>query len=380
MMVKRRTVLWGLLGGAILGCRPRNFSPLRVKLLTRSVPSQVLKAFSRETPSQFDAEPTLTDIYQQLQWWQSQTSPHPPLWRRLFSLGQGDAAQETPVQGSPVTVNTHLVTLSDPWLEQAIRQQLIQPLPDFAPAERLPEPWQRLLRRDQQGQPTARGDLWGVPYRTQGLMMAYQKPMFKNKTVIKWADLWRPELQGRIAMLDHPRLVTAVVLKALEYSVNDESALTEEKVQEQLASLYRQVRVFDSEAYLKALVNEDVWLAVGWSGDILATLVRYRRLGAAYPQEGSVLTSDLWVSPVNADLPPSVQAWMEFCWQPPIATQISVSSYGLSPLFFLPGAKVPEKLSQDLYQMPDNSEVLLPLSESGQNTLTDLFNAEVFRE
>ena len=374
-MVKRRTVLWGLLGGAIAGCRPRNFSPLRVKLLTRSVPSQVLKAFSRETPSQFDAESKLIDIYQQLQWWQSQTSPQPPLWRRLFPLGQRDAAQEATPK-----VDTHLVTLSDPWLEQAIRQQLIQPLPEFAPAERLPEPWQRLLRRDLQGQSTARGDLWGVPYRTQGLMMAYQKPMFKHKAVVKWADLWRPELEGRIAMLNHPRLVAAVVLKALEYSVNDEAALTDERVQEQLASLYRQVRVFDSDAYLKALVNEDVWLAVGWSGDILATLVRYSRLGAAYPQEGSVLTSDLWVSPVDADLPPSVQAWMDFCWQPSIATQISVSSYGVSPLFFLPGAKVPEKLPQDLWQMPDNSEVLLPLSESGQNALTDLFNAAVFRE
>lgn len=374
-MVKRRTVLWGLLGGAIAGCRPQNFSPLRVKLLTRSVPAQVLKAFSRETPSQFDAESTLVDIYQQLQWWQAQTSPQPPLWRRLLSSQQGDTAEKATPK-----VDTHLVTLSDPWLEQAIRQRLIQPLPDFAPAERLPEPWQRLLRRDQQGQSTARGDLWAVPYRTQGLMMAYQKPMFKHKAINKWADLWRPELEGRIAMLNHPRLVTAVVLKALGYSVNDESALTEEKVQEQLAGFYRQVKVFDSDAYLKALVNEDVWLAVGWSGDILATLVRYRRLGAAYPQEGSVLTSDLWVSPADADLPPSIQAWMDFCWQPPIATQISVSSHGLSPLFFLPGAKVPEQLPEDLWQMPDNSEVLLPLSERGQNALTELFNADVFRE
>ena len=153
-MVKRRTVLWGLLGAAISGCHPRNFSPLKVKLLTRSVPSQVLKAFSRDIPSKFDAEPSLVNIYQQLQGWHTQTAPPSPLWKRLIPWGKGNSDQSDIPK-----VETHLVTLSDPWLEPAIRQKLIQPLPDFAPAEQLSADWQRLLRRDQQGQSTANGTL-----------------------------------------------------------------------------------------------------------------------------------------------------------------------------------------------------------------------------
>ena len=378
-MVKRRTVLWGLSAAAIAGCRPGNSSPLKVKLLARSVPSQVLKAFSRETPSRFDAEPTLIDIYQQMQQWQAQTSPTPPpLWKRLLAIDS-----DSSLQGTSPKVDTSLVTLSDPWLEHAIRQNLIQPLPDFAPVERLPEPWQRLLRRDRQGQSTAGGDLWAVPYRTQGLMIAYQKPIFKaadTKAITKWADLWRPELTGRIAMPDQPRLAVAIVLKALGYSVNDEEALTQDDVQEQLIALYRQVKVFDSQAYLKALVNEDVWLAVGWSGDILATLVRYRKLMAVYPQEGSVLTNDLWVAPVDAAITSAAQAWMDFCWQLPIATQISVSSYGVSPVFFSPDVNIPESLSPQTFLMPEQGEVLLPLSDRGKTVLTELFNAETFLE
>ena len=211
--------------------------------------------------------------------------------------------------------------------------------------------------------------------------MAYQKPILKrHKAPTKWADLWRPELEGRIAMPNHPRLVAAVVLKTLGFSVNDETALMDERVKEQLTALYRQVKFFNSEAHLKALVNEDVWVAVGWSGDILATLVRYRRLGSVYPQEGSVLTSDLWVSPATAPTTDAAQAWMEFCWQRPIATQISVSSYGVSPLFFSPNGQVPEQLPQALGQMIDTGEVLLPLSERGKNALAELFKADVFRE
>lgn len=378
-MVKRRTLLWGLLGVAIASCRPGSSSSLKIKLLARSVPSQVLKAFNRATPTDFDAASSLADIYQQLQQWQSPQPAVDSLWRRLLSMGASDT-EESATQ----SVDTQLVTLSDPWLDNAIRQQLIQPLPELAFVELLPESWQQLLRRDQSGNPTAIGALWAVPYRVQGLMIAYQKPMFQSnantKPITKWADLWRPELAGRIAMPNQPRLAAAIVLKALGYSVNDESALAQDDVQEQLLALYRQVRVFDSEAYLKALVNEDVWLAVGWSGDILATLVRYRRLGAVHPQEGTVLTTDLWVVPANADMTETAQAWMEYCWQPPIATQISVSTYGLSPLFFVPGANVPEQLPQQPLLMPDHSEVLLPLSSSAQTVLSNLFNADALRE
>lgn len=375
-MVKRRTVLWGLLGAAISGCRAQGSAPLRVKFLSRSIPSQVLKAFDRQTHTQFEAATSLVDIYQQLQWWEAQNAPPPPLWQRWLSWGESTSSPP-----ETYSVDTSLVTLSDPWLDHAIRQKLIQPLPGFAPAASLPEPWQRLLRRDQQGQSTAQGDLWGVPYRTQGLMMAYQKAIFNHTKIIsKWADLWRPELKGRIAMPNHPRLIIAIVLKALGYSANDESVLSQDDVKEQLLALYRQVRVFDSQAHLKALVNEDVWLTVGWSGDILATLVRYRRLGAVYPQEGTVLTSDLWVSPVDSELKDDAQSWLKFCWQPDIATQISLSSYGLSPLFFLPGASIPEQLPIQTQQLPEGGEVLLPLSSRAQADLEILFSVDAHPE
>ncbi|MBT9313287.1 extracellular solute-binding protein [Leptothoe kymatousa] len=370
-MVKRRTVLWGCLGLAIASCRPQTSFPLRIKFLARSLPSRVLKVFDQTTPTQFEASTSLLDIYRQLQWWQSRKAPLPPLWRRWFPAAPAEAVADT------YRVDTNLVTLGDPWLDHAIRQKLIQPLSEFAPLESLPEPWQRLLRRDRQGQSTAKGDLlWAVPYRTQGLMIAYQKSFFqRTKPIHKWADLWRPELAGRIAMPNHPRLAMAIALKALGYSANDEAALVQDDVKEQLLALYRQVRVFDSQAHLKALVNEDVWLTVGWSDDVLETLVRYRRLGAVYPEEGTVLTSDLWVSPINADLTEDAQAWLKFCWQPDIATQISIASKGsLSPLFFSPGVSAPEQLPEAMATLPQDGEVLLPLLPALQTELVNFIS------
>ncbi|MEO0868496.1 MAG: extracellular solute-binding protein [Cyanobacteria bacterium J06642_11] len=374
-MIKRRTVLGGLLGVAIAGCRPKASLPLRVQFLSRSVPSRVLKTFDQQTPTNFEAATSLQEIYQQLQWWKDQKAPLPPLWQRFLPWESSTAPEED------YRVDTNLVSLSDPWLNYAIQQELIQPLPEFASVKNLPAPWQRLLRHDSSGDVTDQGNLWAIPYRTQGLMIAYQKPIFQGtKAISKWADLWRPEFEGRIAMPNHPRLAIAIVLKALGYSANDETVLAQDDVQEQLLALYRQVRVFDSQSHLKALVNEDVWLAVGWSGDILATLVRYRRLGAIHPQEGTILTSDLWVAPNNAEITDEAIDWINFCWKPAIATQISVSSHGLSPLFFLPGTSIPEQLPQAATDLLDNAEVLLPLSPQAVDDLKNVLSGDAHLE
>lgn len=372
-MIKRRTVLLGALGGAISSCRPTPSNPLKIKLLARSLPSQALKTFQRQTPTRFELESSLVDIYQQLQWQYAPKNTTPPLWRKLLPF---DFAKSAGITSH--AVDAHLVTLSDPWLGPAIKQKLIQPIPSgFSPLAKLPEPWKKLLHNSSL-KTAVDGDLWAVPYRTQGLMIAYQKPILKShfKAVTKWADLWRPELAGRIAMPYQPRLAVAVVLKALGYSANQEAALSQDDVKEQLLALYRQVRVFDSQSYLKALVNEDVWLAVGWSSDILATLVRYRRLEAVYPQEGTVLTNDLWVAPRNVELTDAAEEWFEFCWQPAIATQMAISTYGISPQFFIPGTDLPAQLSQTPLLMPENGEVLLPLSSEGNTALTKLISVD----
>lgn len=60
-----------------------------------------------------------------------------------------------------------------------------------------------------------------------------------------WADLWRPELAGKIAMVDSPREIVGAVLKYMgaSYNTTDMSEVTggREAVQQNLASLVKQV-------------------------------------------------------------------------------------------------------------------------------------------
>jgi putative spermidine/putrescine transport system substrate-binding protein len=278
--------LGGIVGGLVSACSSPQSSKLWVEVLEGSLPPQVLKAFRQQLQpgSQifFEGADQLAEIFQQLQQWQPQPPAPRPLWQRWLRLPAASSSVEGLVPD--------LVTLGDYWLSAAVRQGLLQPLlvNELKQWSQLAPRWRDWVTRNRQGELDRQGQVWGAPYRVQGLMLAYQKSIFKQRQwqPMQWSDLWRPELKGRIAVPHHPRLVLSLVLKVLGYSVNDEGAMAKPEVQDQLQALYRQVRTFDSETSLKALINEDVWLAVGWSGDISAALSRYQTLRASFLKTG----------------------------------------------------------------------------------------------
>lgn len=59
--------------------------------------------------------------------------------------------------------------------------------------------------------------------------------------------------------------------------------------------LVLQVRLFDSTHYLKAFAVGDVWVAVGWSSDVLPVVKRMSNIAVVVPKSGSSLWADLWV-------------------------------------------------------------------------------------
>lgn len=64
-----------------------------------------------------------------------------------------------------------------------------------------------------------------------------------------WADLWRPDLAGKIGMVDSPREIIGAVLKYLGVSYNTSNIDCEvtggrKAVKDELAALRKQVWVF----------------------------------------------------------------------------------------------------------------------------------------
>ncbi|MEL7503860.1 MAG: extracellular solute-binding protein [Cyanobacteria bacterium J06554_6] len=377
--MKRRTVLLGgtsaLLTTAVgTACNRAARSSLEVQFLEQSLPLRVIKAFRSAQQNgarlSFEGESQLPALFRTLQSWQAEQLPQPPLWRRWL-----------PAQPQPQPPD--LLTLGDSWLQAAITQELIQPLPlaDLTDWDKLPPAWQQLVRRNANGTPDQSGKLWGAPYRVQPLVIAYSPRAVQalGSPPVGWNDLLDPALQGRVALPAQPHLIASIVLKSLGQPLKDLSTLTAEPGARQLTAFLSQARGFDSSTSLKALINEDVWAVVGWSGDVLATLQRYRQLKGSFPQEGTLWSTDLWVRPASAQAAVSLATdWMTFCWQPSTALQISLSSNGIAPRYLQNDR--PDELANQTLLLPeadeiDRSELMPPLSAADEANLSGAFAA-----
>ena len=288
------------------------------------------------------------------------------------------------------------VSLSDYWLAAAIEQQLIRPMtieqmPDWAG---LPDIWQTLLQRNQDGFPSSTGAIWGAPYRWGNLVMVYSPRQFERLNLAPpkhWHDLWSEPWQalaGRISFPNHPRIVLGIILKSLGYSANDPNPSFHPDVPEKLNYLRRLVRVYTSVNYLQSLIQEDIWLAIGWSTDIRPVLAQYRQLSASVPDPGTLLSADVWVKPNGKSSPGAVteltdldQAWLSHWWQSSTTTPFSLFSQGLSPLLIgntstgadNSAAQLPNDVLLPSTTQLEHSEFLEPLPPDGVDNYTKLW-------
>ncbi|KAF7809518.1 Putrescine-binding periplasmic protein [Senna tora] len=206
-----------------------------------------------------------------------------------------------------------VVTIGDSWLKFAIDKGIIEPIRDVEDQDwfkGLDEKWKVYLRRNTDGEIDPKGDIWAAPYRWGCLVIAYNKSKFQKHNLAPiedWADLWRPELAGRISMVDSPREVVGTVLKYMGASYNTNNINLQvdggrDAVQHNLALLGKQVRLFDSVHYLKAfgVGVGDVWVAVGWSSDVIPFAKRMSN--EVIPEKGESLDVKIDCLPCKKDL------------------------------------------------------------------------------
>lgn len=362
----------------LAGCRRQDLPTLSIRMLNGSVPSQALNEFRNQLQkssiqANLDVSPEaqLQALFSLLQTWKHQgQNPQRSSgffdWIPFLNNSQNQTVSD-------------LVTIGDFWLSKAIAQDLIQPLdPQTAKTWSQIAPnskWQQLVTRNSAGQLDEKGKIWAAPYRWGSTVIVYRKDIFQEKgfaSPTDWDALWRPELRQQISLLDQPREVIGLVLKKLGQSYNTENLNAVKGLKPALDSLRPQAKLYSSDAYLQPLLLGDTWLAVGWSTDVVPLLQRSQSIAAIVPASGTALWADLWVRPKRKDQQDSELAakWIDFCWQPNIATQLSLLSRAASPVLLRENAQnLPTELSNDSVLLPDSkilaaSEFLLPLEKS----------------
>ena len=288
-------------------------------------------------------------------------------------------------------ISPSLVTLGDAWLSTAIARNLIEPLPtqSLSNWQNLPESWQKLVQRNNEGYLAENGKIYGAPYRWGSTIIAYRSDKLEplNLTIKDWQDLWQPELRDRLSLLDSPREIIGLTLKKLGQSYNTANLNSVADLKTELLALQQQTKLYSSDRYLEPLILGDTWVAVAWSTDILPLQKRYPDIKFIIPQSGTSRWADLWVQPKlpeaisvpNDSKPNAVYSWIDYCWQLETAEKISQFTDGVSPI--LEAVKL-QSLSQPLQDNTfinseilnsDKSEFLLPLKPETERQYRDLW-------
>ncbi|MBC7927366.1 MAG: spermidine/putrescine ABC transporter substrate-binding protein [Bryobacteraceae bacterium] len=132
---------------------------------------------------------------------------------------------------------------------------------------------------------------WGIPYMWNGTGICYTKSL----QIASWADLWKPELRGKITMLDDPVDVFGACLRKTGKSINtyraeDLRAAAQEAVkQKPLLRAYINAEVRDQ------LIAGDVLAAQMWSTTAQQAIDESDKLLFCYPEEGFALYPDVAV-------------------------------------------------------------------------------------
>jgi spermidine/putrescine transport system substrate-binding protein len=131
---------------------------------------------------------------------------------------------------------------------------------------------------------------WCVPYMWGASGIVFQRKVTPAPTA--WADLWRPDLGGRLTMLDDPAEVLGACLKKLGFPLNSTDpaqlrrAGREAMAQKPLLRAYLNAEVRDQ------LVAGDVLAAQLWATTSQQAMDASPELAFVYPAEGFALYAD----------------------------------------------------------------------------------------
>jgi putative spermidine/putrescine transport system substrate-binding protein len=373
------------LGSGVTSCQESDRQVLRLLALKNSIPANLLGEFTKSIQPanpkvELAAEGQFKEIITQLQeWYQTGTAEAKGL--KLPLVPAAKSAKYIP----------NLVSIGDAWLADAIQAKTIQPIAveNLKNWGKLESRWHELARRDDRGNSTANGQVWGVPYRWGTTVIMYRRDKLVDANIpipTNWADLWNPKLRQRISLLDRSREVIGLTLKKLGYSYNLPDISQVKNLQADLDKLHQQVRFYSSDNYLQPLIMGDTWVALAWSSDAINLVKTNPDIKAIVPHSGTAMFADLWVQPaLSAKLAPAeklaackpdrlnlTQQWLDYCLQPKVSNQISLLTSSASPLLTsLNPTEILPDVSQNPLMLPAkailaNSEFIYPLSSASK--------------
>jgi spermidine/putrescine transport system substrate-binding protein len=127
--------------------------------------------------------------------------------------------------------------------------------------------------------------IWGIT----GIFM--NKDYFPAGSNTQWKSLLDKKYLNQLMFLDDAREVFSTALLMLGYSINDTNPEHIHQAYLELKTLMPNVKLFNSDATISILIDEDATVGMSWSGDVYKASQENAKLQFVYPKDGF----EIWV-------------------------------------------------------------------------------------
>jgi len=139
-----------------------------------------------------------------------------------------------------------------------------------------------------------------VPFSWGTTGIGYNKKYVTKEEASSWKVFFDPKFKGKISMLDEPKGIFIVALKSLGYSINTTKTKELEAAKKLLIDQRPLVKMYTAD-FKKPLINEEIWIAHGWNGDIAKAKAENPNIEFSIPANGSSAWKDNFCIPKRSN-------------------------------------------------------------------------------
>ena len=164
------------------------------------------------------------------------------------------------------------------------------------------------------------GNQYSVPYFWGTLGIIYNDKMIAPGEITSWEDLWKPEYQNNLLLIDGAREIVGLTLQNLGYSLNSKSPTELKEAKDKMSTLAPNVKAIVADEIKMYMIQEEAPIAVTFSGEAADMMTENEHLHYVLPKEGSNLWFDNMVIPKTAQNLEGAYAFISFMLRPENAT------------------------------------------------------------
>ncbi|MFD1705981.1 PotD/PotF family extracellular solute-binding protein [Siminovitchia sediminis] len=166
-------------------------------------------------------------------------------------------------------------------------------------------------------------DEYSVPYMWGTEVIAYNEELV-DFDIKSYKDLFNPELENSLVVVDDPRTMLGAMLAMLGYSPN---STNEEEIMaagEELKKLMPNIKAFDSDSPKNLLVSGEVKAGVVYGAEAALAMRENPSIKVVIPEDHLSLWQDNFVIPKDAPNKENAEKFINFILQPEVSKEITM--------------------------------------------------------